>query len=62
MIYFQALEFVFFAILMAFGAFIFGVLAVHYEVTKIDHMDSEDQQLIHDRIGTEGDDVFPLTN
>jgi len=58
----QALEFVLFAILMTFGAFIFGILAIHYTETKFDNAESEDQQLILDRSGIEGDDVFPLTN
>lgn len=47
---------------MTFGAFIFGILAIHYKETKFDNAESEDQQLILDRSGIEGDDVFPLTN
>lgn len=58
----QALEFLLFAVLMAFAAFIFGVLAIQYREIKPDNSDSEDQQLILDRNAPEPDDAIPLTN
>ncbi|CAF0968473.1 unnamed protein product [Adineta steineri] len=55
----QALEFVFFAILMAFATFIFGFLAIHYKDRKprADEAD-EDQQLILDKNTSEPDQLI----
>jgi solute carrier family 15 oligopeptide transporter 1 len=45
----QALEFVLFAFFMAFGSFIFGILAIQYKEYKPNNTHSEDHQLIHDK-------------
>ncbi|CAF1448991.1 unnamed protein product [Adineta ricciae] len=54
----QVIEFVFFAILMAFGAFIFGVLAIRYTYYQARHDDSEDQQLILDKAAFEPEQII----
>jgi hypothetical protein len=47
---------------MAFAAFLFGILAIHYkEYKQNDEEDSEDQQLILDKNAPEPDDAIPLS-
>ena len=43
---------------MAFGAFIFGVLAIRYTYYQARHDDSEDQQLILDKNAPELDQII----
>jgi hypothetical protein len=43
------MEFLLFAVLMAFATFIFGVLAIKYKEAKSDNDPTEDQQLITDK-------------
>ncbi|UJR26670.1 hypothetical protein I4U23_007987 [Adineta vaga] len=53
----QAMEFVFFAVLMAFATFIFGVLAIQYKHYQ-PRNDSEDQQLILDKNASEPEQII----
>ena len=47
---------------MAFAAFIFGILAIHYKEHKAnDQEDNEDQQLILDKNAPEPDDAIELS-
>ena len=58
----QVTEFLLFAAMMAFAAFIFGVLAINYRDIQPNNDDAEDQQLILDRNAPEPDDAIPLAD